>query len=66
MAESLKYSSKMLPYSVVLNGVDETRVIVYSNGGIPSGASFDYLDYLSARWNKQGECDKNAIFLFGS
>ena len=54
MIESLKYSSGILPFSVALNGVEETRVIIYSNHGRPMRVPFDYLDELSAMWNVQG------------
>ena len=54
MIESLKYSSGILPFSVALNGVEETRVIIYSKHGRPMRASFEYLDELSAMWNVQG------------
>ena len=54
MIESLKYSSVTLPYGVVLNGVDETRVFIYSNHRRPERMPFEYLDELSVRWNVQG------------
>ena len=54
MIESLKYSSGILPYSVAYSGVEETRVIVYSNGGWPVEMQFDKLDEVSAKWNVQG------------
>ena len=54
MIESLKYSKKVLPYSVARNGVEETRVIIYSNHGRPERMPFEYLDELSVRWNVQG------------
>ena len=54
MIESLKYSQGILPYSVAVNGVEETRLIFYSNHGRPEMMPFEYLDELSARWNVQG------------
>ena len=54
MIKSLKYAQGILPYSVAVNGVEETRVIIYSNHGRPERMPFEYLDELSARWNVQG------------
>ena len=54
MIESIKYSQGILPYSVAVNGVEETRVIIYSNHGRPERMPFEHLDELSARWNVQG------------
>ena len=54
MVESLKYALRMLPYSVAYSGVEETRVIVYSNGHWPVVIQLDKLDAVSAKWNVQG------------
>ena len=54
MIESLKYSTKVLPYSVVRNGVEETRVIMYGNNVRPVKGPVEWLDEMSARWSVQG------------
>ena len=54
MIESLKYSTKVLPYSVARNGVEETRVIMYGNNVRPVKGPVEWLDEMSARWSVQG------------
>ena len=54
MIESLKYSTKVLPYSVARNGVEETRVIMYGNNVRPVKGPVEWLDEISARWSVQG------------
>ena len=54
MIESLKYSTKVLPYSVARNGVEETRVIMYGNNVRPVKGPVEWLDEMSVRWSVQG------------
>ena len=54
MIASLKYVNGILPYSVLFNGVDEARVIIYSKGRVPVRVEYDDLNLPNARWNVQG------------
>lgn len=54
MVAALRYVTSFLPYSVMYDGVTETRVIFYSNGKIPYDIDFEQLDFVCAKWNVQG------------